>query len=319
MKNILQILEIAWAEFRFGLKRGAPVVTTLLIGLILGAGLLLGPLSNLSIAKDNFTSIGSDPVRMQKLAGLGFTLDSFRKNYAESMGEMTVLSLPLAWPILMMSVFLFLPAAAAASIPADRKFGVAELLHSLPITGGTYLAGKTLGFLAAVILCGCLTLGLFLAVLEGFLLANFGAGLPPGLIWFYIKFSLFDVLPLILWAVMIGTLVSIPFRSRRAAVFPGLLAGIVSGIFWLPIFNTGFKVWPATQLDLNAYYLIQNYHSTALDALARATGAAQYFLFGPDAPVVGIGRVISRAALLVGSLLVAGTLGRFWMYWKENF
>jgi hypothetical protein len=312
-----QIFAIARTEFRFGLRRGGPVVTTILIGLIFGAGILMGPLANLPIARDEINQLLQDPVMVERLAQKGLTMEYYRQITAEGMANITVISIPMAWPILLITTFLLLPGAAATGLPADRKFGAAELLHSLPVRGDTYLAGKVLGFMLAAILSGAIPLGLFFVVLDGAFLQALQINIPIELVWFFIKFAALDWLPLVAWAVMIGILAGTPFHTRRAAVFPGLLAGILSIFFWLAVFKS--PVLPYTQLDLNAYYLIQNYHSAALDALARAAGETPFPMLGADAPLLGIGRVLLMDSLLVVSLFVLAGLARLWLKWKENF
>ncbi len=67
---------------------------------------------------------------------------------------------------MMLIALLFLPAATVSAIPADRKFGVLELLRCTPITGTRYLTGKILGVLSAVLLVSAIMLALFFTVLR---------------------------------------------------------------------------------------------------------------------------------------------------------
>ena len=71
-------------------------------------------------------------------------------------------------------------------------------------------------------------------------------------------------------------------------------------------------MWPHT-------YLLQNYHSAALDAVAKATGAPFPPLLGEGAPVIGIGRVIVMYLIIAVTLFVLAGLARLWLKWKENF
>ena len=103
MKIIRQVLAIARTEFRFGWRRGAPVISAILIGLILGAGLLLGPLANLSIARDQLQQVAQDAARLERMAELGITLPQYHRIEAEVMAQMTVYSIPMAWPILLIT------------------------------------------------------------------------------------------------------------------------------------------------------------------------------------------------------------------------
>jgi ABC-type Na+ efflux pump permease subunit len=314
MKTLWQILAIARTEFRFGLRRGGPVVTTLLIGLVLGAGILIGPLANLSTSKEDLSNVLQNPTVIQKWTEKGYSVDIFRQTFAGSMAEMTVFSIPMAWFILLVTSFLFLPAATATILPADRKFGVAELLHSTPMSGGSYLAGKILGVGVTVALIGLIPLGLFFVVLEWAFLDAFRVGVPMDVVVFFLKFTLLDGLPILGWGLTIGILAGSAFRSRRTAVIPGLSAGILSIFFWLAAFSA-----PAMQMDVAAYYLLQNYHSVALDTLAKVTGFPSPPLFSEGAPVIGIGRVILMYLVAAVTLLSLAGLARLWLKWKENF
>lgn len=317
MKTFWQIFAIARTEFRFGLRRGGPVVTTLLIGLTFGAGLLMNPLNNLSIGKDDLRQLLQNTTVIERWTAKGITMDFFHRVAAGSIAGITVTSIPMMWPILLLTSFLLLPAATAASLPADRKFGVAELLHSMPINGGIYLAGKILGVGMTVALIGLIPLGLFFGILEGVFLDAFRVGIPTEMVWFFIKFALLDGLPILGFGLTVGILAGSVFHSRRAAVFPGFLAGILSILLWLAAF--GVPAQSIGQMDLPAYYLVQNYHSLALDTLARLTESVPYPLLGEGAPVIGIGRVLLMYLILALILIGLFVLARLWLKWKENF
>jgi hypothetical protein len=317
MKILRQILAITRTEFRFGLRRGAPVVTSILIGLIFGAAILMTPLDNLPIARDEINQVLQDPQRIARLAQNGLTVDRFRQIVSEGIASITVLSLPLAWVILLTTCFLFLPVVSAISLPADRKFGAAELIHGLPVGGGTYLAGKFLGLLSTVLLAGLIPIAISFAVFEGAYLNALHASLPWAVFWFFIKFALLDGIPLVAWALMLGILAGTPFRTQRAAILPGLMMGILGIFIYLVIFKA--PSIPFGALDLNTYYMIQNYHSPALEALVRSTGSEMPPLLGANAPLLGIGRVILMDLVLLASLFTLAGLSRLWLYWKENF
>src|SRR5450759_587763 len=113
MKTLWQIFAVARTEFRFGLRRGGPVVTTILIGLVFWATILLNPLDNLSMAKDDLNHILQNTTVIEKWTEKGYTVDIFRQTAAGSMAEMTVFSVPWAWFTLLLTSFLLLPAATA--------------------------------------------------------------------------------------------------------------------------------------------------------------------------------------------------------------
>lgn len=65
---------------------------------------------------------------------------------------------------------LMLPVLAADVVPADKQTGVRELIDSLPMSSGTYLFGKLLGYWLSLIIGGVavmIALGLTLRVLMG--------------------------------------------------------------------------------------------------------------------------------------------------------
>jgi hypothetical protein len=314
MNTLWQIFAIARTEFRFGLRRGGPVVTTILIGLVFGAAILLNPLANLSMAKDDLNHILQNPTVIEKWTAKGYTMDIFRQQAVGMMADTTVFLISQPWFTLLFTSFLLLPAATATSLPADRKFGMAELLHSMPINGCSYLAGKILGVSVTVALIGLIPLGLFFGVLEWAFMDAFQVWVPMDVVVFFLKFSILDALPILGWGLTIGILAGSVFHSRQAAVIPGLLAGILSIFFWVVAFSA-----PAMQLDVATYYLLQNYHSVALDTLAKVTGFPSPPLFAEGAPVIGIGRVILMYLIVVFSLIILSGLTRLWLKWKENF
>jgi len=314
MKTLWQIFAVARTEFRFGLRRGGPVVTTILIGLVFGAAILLNPLANLSMAKDDLNQFLQNTTVIEKWTAKGYTMDIFRQQAVGMMAETTVFMVYPAWFTLLLTSFLLLPAATAASLPADRSFGVAELLHSTPISGGSYLAGKILGVGLTVALIGLLPLGLFFGVLEWAFLDAFQVWVPMDVVVFFLKFTILDALPILGWGLTIGILAGGVFRSRLAAVFPGLVAGFLSIFFWLAALSV-----PSMQLDAAAYYLLQNYHSAALNLIDKATGSTPPPLFGAEAPIIGIGRVIVMYLIIAVTLFILAGLTRLWLKWKENF
>jgi len=319
MNSFHQIIAIARTEFRFGMRRGAPVIVPLLIGIIFGAGILIGPLMNLTNIRDGLNSVLSDPIKLQSWADHGITVSFFFRAMAETLGQGAIISIAMAWPILLIATFLLLPAAAATSIPADRQFGSSELLRSLPISGPTYLAGKVLGYLINVILIGMIPFLIFLIIMEVSSLVTFQNGLPFAFFWFFTRISILAILPVIIWAVAVGFLAGVPFRCRRAAIFPGLIAGILSLLLWHPLFGTGYNTWISSQVDAVPYFLLQNYHSPAVDKLASLAGTQPYPLLGWDAPVLGFGVIFIKTAIFLLSVGLMLFLARLWLRWKENF
>jgi hypothetical protein len=315
VKTIWQIYAIARTEFRFGLRRSAPVAVTALIGLLVSAGILVGPLTSLSTWAAN--SIMT-PEKIVKLASFGLTVTEWAKFLRDAMSDMFVGSTMLAWFGIFLALLL-LPIATSVSIPADHQFGVSELLRSTPITGFDYLAGKILGVLATVLLIGAIMLGLFFAVTEIILFSTLHYGLSPSASLFFIELSLLDGFPMLVWGTAVGVLVGVFFRTRRAAIFPGFLAGVASLVGWAFAFRAPTHGSFGGMADLAHYYLVQNYHSSAI-ALESRLGGQDVNMFNiAGAPSVGIGQLALMYLVVIAALAILVTLARLWLQWKENF
>jgi hypothetical protein len=78
-------------------------------------------------------------------------------------------ALAMAWPAFQWLALGMLPIVTAPTIPADRQYGVDELLRSTPLTGSIYLAGKVLGVIAAMLLTGAAALTLHLVLHFAFI------------------------------------------------------------------------------------------------------------------------------------------------------
>jgi hypothetical protein len=310
MKTIRQILAIARTEFRFAFRRGAPVLVTALTGLLVSAGILLLLMDNLptyASARD-FT-----PEQQERWLAQGFTLEQHARFVANGPADMMVMSTTLGGLVMFMALLL-LPVAAISAVPADRVFGVAELLRSTPITGARYLAGKGLGVLAAVFLAGAAMLGLFFAAANIIFLAYLHFGLSWNASRYFLELALLDGGLFLAWGTIVGVLIGVLFRTRRAALFPGLLAGGLSLVFWLAAFRPPATV--TTIADRLQYYLLQNYHSIIAE-LAQ-TGGFDPGLFGLTRQV-GFGQVVLMFLTVLAALAILAVLTRYWLQWKENF
>lgn len=312
MQTIRQVLAIAHTEFRFDFRRGSPVAVTAIIGLLVSAGILVGPLTQLSMWAAN--SIMT-PEKIEKLASFGLTAAEWSIYFRDSFSDIFVASTMLAWFGIFLALLL-LPIVASASIPADRQFGVSELLRTTPITGFDYLAGKLLGMLATVILIGAIMLALFFAVTELVLFSSLHYGLSVSASLFLIKLSLLDGLPMLIWGTAVGVLVGVFFRTRRAAIFPGMLAGGASLVGWAYAFRAPAQGFFG-MLDLAYYYLLQNYHSSAMTLESRM--GFHYMFDLASSPSVGIGQLAMMYLALIAMIALIFALTRQWLQWKENF
>jgi len=315
MLILSQVFVIARNEIRFGFRRGAPVVVTVLIGLLLSAGIMTTPLANLP---DWTTYTVMTPDKVARLASNGLTPSQWVTFIHDFFGDMFVASTLMAW-LLVFIALLLLPMATSGSIPADRKFGVSEMLRSMPISGFTYLAGKILGMIVTVLLVGALMFGLFFSVTEMILFSSLHYGLYATAIWFLIEIALLDGLPMLVFGATIGVLVGTFFRTRRAAILPSLLAGAASLVCWAYAFRAPAKGAFNGMTDLAYYYLLQNYRSPAMDLMTKLGGPA-IDLFGiKGAPRVGIGQLTLMYLAIVAALAILTGLARLWVQWKENF
>lgn len=268
-----QVLAVAWAEFRFGLRRGGPIVGTAAASLLLIAGTLYLTLMNAEgLSPSDAAAAG---VGAQELA--------------------------MAWPVFEWLAMGLLPIVTAQAIPADRQFGVHELLRSLPLTGGVYLAGKILGTLGVVLLTGGLALALHL-VLHAVLIGSPQVNL-------YLELALLSGLPVIVWASTIGVLTGVGFATRRAAMFAGVIAGIAGTLIWSLSAGAAAGQWIVSDANRLIYQ------------------APSRFVFGQYnllPPWVGEGTTSglqAAQAILIAFLVLlgVGVVARMWLKRKEAF
>ena len=319
MKTLQQIFAIARTEFRFGLRRGAPVVVTAVLGLILGAGILMNIGNNVQMADPYMEQY--TPEQVAKLAQNGITAEVYRSLSQGDFADLTAIDTTQTWFFLYLAL-LFLPVATAGTLPADRQFGVLELLRSMPIGGNIYLAGKILGVIGTVVFTACFPFLLFLAILEGTMLKFIGYGVPLELLTFYLKLSALDSLPVLACGAALGVLAGVAFRTRRRAILPGIVTGSLGLFIWLSAFR--FPVSSQNNFDVAAYHVFQKYQSVWQALNIRILNWAsfssyRFSLVGNDAPTLGITRVL--VMYLIVLVVLAGLFGltRLWFKWKEDF
>lgn len=320
MKTLWQIFAIARNEFRFGLRRGAPVVVTAVIGLLLGAGILMSVGTNYQNVDPNIEQY--TPEQFDQLSQNGIrTHEVYRYLAPGAFADLTARDSTGAW-FFMYLALLFLPIATAGIIPADRQYGVFELLRSTPMDGSTYLAGKVLGGIGIVVFIACFPFLLFLAGLEGVMLKFIGSGIPPVLFLLYLKLSVLDGLPVLACGAALGVLAGVAFRTRRSAILPGILTGILAIFSWLSAFR-----FPASSqngiFDVAAYSVFQKYQSiwqALWDRIFKPVSSSYEFsLVGIGEPAVGIARVLVMYLVILAVLAGLFALARLWLKRKENF
>ncbi len=313
MNTLRQVSAVARVEFRFCFRRGAPVLVTALIGLLVGAGILVGFIGQLPFSP--YLSTNMTPEQTKGWIGNGFTIEEHALFARGAAGDELVGETVLAWYTMLLALLL-LPVATISAVPADRVFGLSELLRTTPITGARYLAGKILGMLLAVLLVGAIMLAIFFAVTEIVLFSSLHYGLSWSAGLYLIKLSFMDGLPILVWGTVIGILAGVLFRTRRAALFPGLIAGLFSIFFWLAAFRMPLAPGPGIT-DKIEYYLLQNYRSEATVLESRLIGQG-FNLFGLTTRI-GFGQIVLMYMTILAGLAALATLARLWLLWKENF
>ena len=290
MKPLPQFLAIARAEFRFGLRRGGPVVPTVLIGLVLDIGILLATLMQVNDFKAAVQyNFYSNPAELQKIQQAGIALPSL----ADDADSINFEGLFAAWSYFYILSFLLIVSAVAPAIPADRQYGVMELLRSLPVDAGPYLAGKVLGALAAAVTVAVMPLLVYCAI--PLLLVG---SIPFTLI---VRLSLLDGLPVLIATITLGVLTGVPFGRRILAAGAGLLSGIL-GLAAIVLSSRENPYMGGGFLTPAAAYVLRITDTSGMP-LPRVSGSELLIFYG------GMG-----AALI----LLAG-LARSWFHWKENF
>lgn len=194
MAGLQQMIAIARTEFRFGFRRGGPIVAIIAIGLIVTVGTLY-------LASAN-------------MAGLS-------RNFAAKAGAQ---ALAMVWPSFEWLALILLPFVSAQAIPLDRQFGVNEMLRSQPLTGGVYLIGKVVGTVSAVLLVGAVVLALHLLLHV--------ALLGPPHMGLYLELTALSALPTLVWSSTMGVVTGAALRTRRAAMLAGALVGVVGSMIW---------------------------------------------------------------------------------------
>ena len=274
MKVLPRMVAVARTELRFGFRRGWPVVGTVAVVLVVSVfALYVGHM----MARDMPQGMPNEM-------------------YAPMVGA---LGLAGAWPVFEWLALVILPIVTAQAIPSDRQMGVDELLRSQPLTGGTYLAGKVLGMLAAVLLTGGIVA--MVHVLLHFLLVG------PIHAAFYLEMTLLSALPLLIWASAIGVLVGCFLRTRRAAILIGILVGLAGPPSW----SLAFRPPPDPPFYVPHLSLLSR--QPASDFVLQ-----QYGMLPSWVPPVTVEELVQSYALALMILLVATIAARLWLLWKEN-
>lgn len=271
MRSFRQVVAIARTEFRFGLRRGWPVVGTAAAGLIITAATLW-------------------------IASPGTARDLTKYMPEAQAIEIGELALGLAWPAFSQLTLIVLPMVTAPAIPSDRQLHVDELLRSLPLAGDAYLAGKVLGTIVVVLLTGAVALAVHL-ILH---LALIGP-VNPGL---YLELALLGALPLLLWVPAIGVLSGYRARTRRRAALIGLLVGLL-----IPWVGGIFTPWPPGPVQiLNPLSWVMNHQPPSDFVLARYGLLLPGWVPAPTLGHVAMSLLTALLAVLVAGMFARAWL-----------
>ena len=123
------------------------------------------------------------------------------------------------WAAVYVVLAVLLPPVTADSIARDRQAGMRELLDSLPLTTGAYLAGKVLGALASVA-AGLAFAMVAISVLWVVLVGGFNPG--P-----YVQMWLVGALGMAVVNTSLGVLIAAGQPNRRRAVLVGVALSLV--------------------------------------------------------------------------------------------
>ncbi len=290
MNPFHQVFAIARTDFRFGLRRGAPVVPLALIGLVLNISIWMITSAQVSNFKaDMQYNFYGDAAKLQRVQALGIHLPTI----ADQADSINTDGLMGRWTFYYILSLLLLVAAVAPAVPADRQFGVMELLRSLPLGGGRYLAGKILGVLAAACLAGVIPLLTYLAI-SWILVGAISYKLVALLV-------LLDGLPLLVAGISLGIFAGTPLGRRTYAAACGFMAGIL-GLGGLILASKDNPYLGGGFLTPAAAYILRLVDTSSMPH-----------------PPVSAGEVMLFYGVTSSALALLAVLARLWLRWRENF
>ncbi len=190
--------------------------------------------------------LGAVTFGRQALAGVaasGLAPERVRELVAEQMAF-------AVWGILFIFLTLFVPVVVAETIPKDKHYGVRELLDSLPLSPGLYLAGKLVSMWAAVfagLALGMVVIGVVWGLAVG----------PFDLRW-YANVWLAGAVPLAFMNPSLGLLLAAGQPTGRRALLVGIGFAVVCVLLQVPGFlmlGSGWNVLNPSHPVLFLYFL----------------------------------------------------------------
>lgn len=175
-----------------------------------------------------FALLSAEQVRSQAQNAITSGLSA-----TEVQRALTLTLIPAVWAVLHIMIILVTPIAVSDTIPKDRQLGMRELLDTVPLSSGVYVAGKLLS-MWLVLLAGLggvavLTGLLWLVVFGSYDVATYAA------VWAFLA------APLALANPGIAMLLAAGQPNRRRAVTVGFIVTVLT-IFTLQI-GQSLTIW----------------------------------------------------------------------------
>lgn len=166
---------------------------------------------------------------------------------------------PAMWGVLFGFLVLFAPAVVAETIPKDQQHGVRELLESLPLSPGLYLAGKVIS-VWIVLLAGL--------ALNAFVNGVLWWGVVGPFDWpWYLEMWLVGALPLVLMNPSLGVLLAAGQPTQRRALLVGVALAVALIILQVPGFLTLNNAWGWVNPGRSFFFLYFLVNHTAPEPL----------------------------------------------------
>lgn len=302
-KRIRQALAIARTEFLFGYRRPGPALLALLSSLAVAIGTVIyyqDQIPSRAECLQVFQKALLAPDGAQVLQDAGFSTDDpgqicdrlLADAYQEYAGPAVGAGLQQSWFSFLLFSLVFVTAASAPAVAADRQFGAAEWLRALPIEANTYLLGKILGMFASALAGALIPLLLFVPVTLVWMHT-----LPVGLM---LALAALSGLPALLWSVSFGVLTGTAFRNRMKAAMTGVVLGLFCLIAWLYAFTT--PLGPGSTTDTASFFVFQ-----------------QFGLEQGLSGTISLGQVAWMLLVLLVAAALLWSAARAWLLRKENF
>jgi len=209
---------------------------------------------------------------------------------------------PAVWGTLWLFLTLLVPVVVAETLPKDRHYGVRELLDSLPLSSGLYLAGKLVSMWVAV-LAG---LGLGMAVIAAVWWLAVG---PFDLRW-YANVWLAGGVPMAFINPSLGLLLAAGQPTSRRALLVGIGFAVMCVVLQVP----GFLMLGSAWNILNPSHPVLSLYFLATPNASPSDDPLTLFLSHYITPEAVMWTVVAGLA----QVLILWAVVWAWMRWKES-